>query len=192
VIRNAGIQVLQPTVRKGRSNSVRGLLKRLRGAIGNALVWAVAWAGGVAAFLLVYSLFLDLTPGAHPWRGIDKIAGLFGGMGFLCGGAFSLYLGVIGRNKRLDELGAIRYGLRGAIAAGLILPIFAFVVHGPGGFEFWLVTFLESAIAIVLGGISAFGTVKLAQGSDRILVEASLGELQEEQDEVLPLLEDGS
>jgi hypothetical protein len=167
---------------------VKRFLKRLRGAIGNALVWAITWTGAAAAFLLLAILLSDMPPGVNPFRGFWRVAGMFGGMGFLCGGAFSLYLGLIGRSKRLDELGAIRYGVRGGVASGLVLPFFALLVRGPGDFPFWAMTFYQSSIAMVLGGISAFATVKLAQRGDRILAEASLRELETEQDQVLSLL----
>jgi len=99
-----------------------------------------------------------------------------------------LYLGVVGRTKRLDELSAIRIGLGGAVAAGLVLPIYGVVVSGiPGDLAEALI---PPSIAFVLGGITAFSTVKIAQRSDRILAEASLGELELEQSEVVSFLEE--
>jgi len=169
-----------------------GFLKRLRGIIGNGVVWATGWAVGAVVLTLLVPLALGFPSGAGILGGILKAAGVFGGLGFLCGSAFSVYLGVVGRNKRLKDLGPLRYALRGAVASGVILPILAFALPGSGDFHFWVRTFGMAGITIVLGGLSAFATVKLAQRSDRILTEASLEKLEEEQDEVRSLIGGGS
>ena len=170
---------------------MRELLKRLRGAFGNALVWAIGW-GGVGGVLMSLWYLLSVNPSASPIQlPVMPFIRLFAGIGFLSGGAFSLYLGVAGRNKRLDELSAIRIGLGGAVAAALVLPIYGVAVFGtPGDFRLWADVLIPSSIAFVLGGATAFSTVKIAQRGDRILAEASLDELEIEQSGVRSLLEE--
>lgn len=170
---------------------MRKLLRRLRGALGTAVTWAVGWAG---ASVLVTSLvqLVGLGPGGIPfWQFAIVVAQNFAGFGFLCGGAFSLFLGVAGRKKQLDELNAGLFGLGGGIAAGVALPVFTTVVNGLSGFPTPMAALgVMSGIAATLGGITAYGTIKIAQGSSRRISDGYLGALEAEQDGVAGLLDD--
>ena len=146
------------------------------------MVWAVGWAG---VSVVVSSLLhlLGLGPGVSFWRFAAVVAQNFAGVGFLSGGAFSLFLGVAGRNKRLDELNAGLFGLGGAVTAGLFLPVFTLVVNGLGGVPFSLAaTAIISGIAATLAGATAYGTIKIAQTGSRQL-GGSVGALGSGQEE---------
>jgi hypothetical protein len=135
-------------------------LRRIRGALGNALTWGVAWfTGGLA---IATGLFLTgLYPASAGWLVALAIAKNVGVTGFLTGGVFSLYLGVVHRQRQLHELRAGRLAFAGAVIAavlsvgtlvlngGLILPIQALVGDG--------------LIAALLGAVTAGGTIRLSQ-----------------------------
>lgn len=135
-------------------------LRKIRGALGNALTWGVAWfTGGLA---ITTTLFLTgLYPAAVGWGVAFAIAMNVGVTGFITGGAFSLYLSVVHRHRQLQELRAGRLALAGAVIAavlsvgmlvmngGLILPIQALIGDG--------------LIAATLGALTAGGTIRLSQ-----------------------------
>lgn len=147
------------------------------------MVWAVGWAGAS----VVVSSLLQLTglgPGLPFWQFAAVVAQNFAGFGFLSGGAFSLVLGVAGRNKSLEELNAGLFGLGGAVTAGLFLPIFTMVVSGLGGLPVPLAaTAIISGIAATLAGATAYGTIKIAQTSSRQLGGSVGGALGSGRDE---------
>ena len=65
------------------------------------------------------------------------------------------------------------------------------VVNGLGGFPTPMAAVASmSGIAATLGGLTAFGTIKLAQGSSHRLSEGYMGELESEQDGITALLEE--
>ncbi len=170
---------------------LRGLLRRLRGALGTAVVWAVGWAGASVVVTSVLQLLGIGTTGLPFWQFAIVVAQNFAGFGFLCGGAFSLFLGVAGRKKSLEELNAGLFGAGGAVVAGIFLPVFTMVVNGLGGSPTPMAAVASmSGIAATLGGLTAFGTIKLAQGSSHRLSEGYMGELESEQDGITALLEE--
>jgi len=135
-------------------------LRRIRGALGNALTWGVAWfAGGLA--ITTAAFLTGLYPASAGWWVAFAIAKAVGVTGFITGGAFSLYLGIVHRDRQLHELRAGRLALAGAVIAavlsvsllvlngGLILPIQALVGDG--------------LIAALLGAVTAGGTIRLSQ-----------------------------
>ena len=86
-------------------------------------------------------------------------------MGFVAGGSFSTYLGLAYRNKGFDELRPGKFALLGAVLGGLLVPTFEFF---PGIVLFLGLPFPEAmaagvALAVTLGGATAYGTVRIAQ-----------------------------
>jgi len=137
----------------------------------------VGWAGASVVISSLLQLF-GLGPGVPFWQFALVVAQNFAGVGFLSGGAFSLFLGVAGRNKSLDELNAGLFGLGGALAAGLFLPLFTIAVNGLGGFPVSLAaTTIMSGVAATLAGVTAYGTIKIAQGGSRQISGGSMGAL---------------
>ena len=144
---------------------VKSILRRLRGALGNAVVWGSAWF--LAAFPLTGVFWiLGLMSGVPLWPFALGTAQTLAGMGFLAGGAFSLFLGIAGRHKRLRDLGAIRIALGTGALAGILVPTLGVVVNAFGGFP---VTVEPAAVVGMisggLAGVSALGTIKAAQNA---------------------------
>jgi len=86
-------------------------LRRIRGVIGTALTWAVAWsnAGAIISLLgagSVFGLVFDLA--------------IFGAVGLIGGAIFSTVLGIADGRRRFDELSLPRFAAWGAVA-GLLL-----------------------------------------------------------------------
>ena len=144
------------------------LLRRIRGAIGNALTWAVAWFGGT--FVVLGSLGLA---GLVPPIGLGTLLRLslnVGITGFLAGTGFSLFLGTRYGRHELGDLRAGRIALWGAAVSGLVAPTLSVLVMGYGasgvGLGFLAASFIGAA---TFGGLTAGGSVILAQRSARRL-----------------------
>ena len=147
---------------------MRKLLRRIRGAIGNALTWAVAWFGGT--FMALGGLALA---GVVPPIGLGILLRLslnVGVTGFLAGTAFLLFLGTRYGRHRLGDLRAGRIALWGSAVSGLVAPALSVLVMGFGasgvGLGFLTASFIGAA---TFGGLTAGGTVMLAQRSARRL-----------------------
>ena len=143
------------------------MLRKLRGALGLALTWAVAW--GLGGFLLGVLLYL-VGPGFGPipfWSLAPLLALRTGMLGFVGGGAFAVVLGTIHRKRRLGELGSFRMALWGALA-GLVMPVagIATIVGATGG-GIPIRAILGPAVVVFggLGAATSVMTIKLAQRS---------------------------
>jgi hypothetical protein len=139
------------------------ILRKLRGAIGTALTWAVVWAlGGFALFTTIFMLSSGLTAF---WAGAIPVTIMAGISGFIGGTMFSLVLGTIHRRRRLEELSPLRMGLWGGLA-GLIVPMALLWVAASVGIGLQLGALVSLIVACGgLGATTAGGTVKLAQWS---------------------------
>ena len=138
---------------------IHKVLRRLRGALGNALVWASTFF--LAAFPVI-AVFWVISAGSFPyWSAAMGAAKLYGGMGFLAGGAFSLYLGIAGRSRHLSELSPSRIAWgTGATVCLLLPPLGIFLGDAPVSIA------IEVAMVTgVLAGLSALGQVKVAQST---------------------------
>ncbi len=82
-------------------------LRRVRGAVGMGLIWAIGWAviGGGVMELIVdpHGRILDM------WPQTLAIPGFFGGV------VFSAMLGMAERRRRFSELSVPRFGALGAV-----------------------------------------------------------------------------
>jgi hypothetical protein len=155
----------------------KGIIKKIRGWLGNAVVWGAAWS--LATLPVLGLLYLNgwgyLVPDVA-----GGIAKTFFAMGFVAGGSFSTYLGIAYRNRDFDELRPGKFALLGAIFGGLLVPAFEFV---PGialflGLPFFGAMAAGVALAATLGGATAFGTVKVAQQAALTSGTESMGELE--------------
>jgi len=131
----------------------------LRGALGNAVVWAGTWF--LAGFPLTV-LFRLMGMGDGPfWQDALGVAQTYGFGGFLAGGVFSIYLGIAGRNQRLGSLKPGRIAIGAALTVGIGLPALIIYLGNPQ-------ISLASTVVIssILGGLAggtALGQVKVAQ-----------------------------
>src|SRR5512147_2194919 len=101
----------------------------VRGAIGNAVVWGACWS---AATFAVSFLFAIAGRG-FDWTATWQLAARLSVVGGLTGGAFSTFIGLAYRGRRLADINWVRFGIRGGILAGLFVPTFMFVARTLNG-----------------------------------------------------------
>lgn len=142
-------------------------LRRIRGAIGMGLTWAVAWFG--AGMILLLSLLL-LTGST----GADVPYPLgFGAFGFVAGVTFSVVLGLVEGRRRFDQMSLPRFAGWGAAGGLLLSAVFVMAVAFTEDPAFlWNLTVLGPVFALAGAG-SAAGALALARrAEDRGLPEA--------------------
>jgi len=160
-------------------------LRRLRGAVRNALVWGASWFG-VGLALLVPIHLLDLLPVANPWTVIFSFSANLGVVGFLVGGGFSAFLSLAYRDRSLLEINAGRFALAGAVVAAVLSPIVQLVAVTSTGLGASLGDLVAGGLfPAVLGGITAGATIKLAQSASSRLAQPAADELEAERQEAL-------
>jgi hypothetical protein len=131
-------------------------LRRIRGAIGVGLTWAVAWFAAGMVLLLIVGLHAADVP--FPL--------FFGLLGFLAGATFSVILATVGRRLRFHQMSIPRFALLGALG-GLLLSGVLVLASGEGDFS------VLGTVFAVAGAISAAGTLALARRAEgRELVDA--------------------
>ena len=135
-------------------------LKRIRGALGMGLIWAVAWA----PVALIIGLIVD------PDGSMDEMWPAIGAYpGFLGGVLFAVILGIVARRRRFDELSVGRFAAWGA-AAGLLVGSLPFLLAGPAG---------EGPALLVAGGVVGVVTAMSALSAAGSLVLARMAERRE-------------
>src|SRR4051794_28579326 len=102
--------------------STDGRFRRIRGALGNAVVFAVGWTAGAFALWLVLRQ-ARILPQISILSGVG-IAVRFGVMGFITGAIFPSAMRLAYRGKRLSEISWVRFGIVGGIVTGLFVPTF--------------------------------------------------------------------
>jgi len=141
---------------------MKNWVRRLRGAVGLAVSWAFGWA----AVLSVATVVVDMI-GGYAWTptlgNLAANAVLFGAMGFLGGGVFSVVLGIAGRRRRFEEMSLPTFtgwGIVAGVGLGVLMAL-----TSVGGFS---VPTLVSCVGFgaILGGGSAGGSLALARRAD--------------------------
>ncbi len=145
------------------------IFKRVRGAIGNALVWGAAW---FSITLALFSILYIAGDSPLSWELVLRGATGMGGVGFLAGGGFSAFLAFAYRDRRLLDINIGWFALGGAVVAGVGGAVIA---NG-------------ALLGAIFGGVTAAGTIKLAKRASRRLSDSALEELSAEQDQVIALL----
>lgn len=147
------------------------LFRRLRAVAGNAFVWGVVWFAGT----LVVGIILRLLSGGglNPAALKNMVqfslrAGVIGG---IAAGAFSTFIALWYRGRRLSELSWVRFAVGGAIVTGLFIPSFIIVMRWLSGDPFLPVrSLLNNALfGAMFGGAAAGTSLKLAQLADKLL-----------------------
>ena len=145
-------------------------LRRIRGAIGMGLIWAIAWFG-VGMVMLLGLLLVTGSTGAD----VPYPLG-FGAFGFVAGVTFSGVLGLVEGRRRFDQMSLPRFAGWGAVGGFLLSAVFVGVValtEDPG--------FLSNLVVLgpvfaVAGVGSAAGALSLARrAKDRDLLEPGGG-----------------
>jgi hypothetical protein len=143
---------------------MKSILRRLRGALGNALVWAAGWF--VAAFPLtaLAPIIFGTTPNFTYLGAAMFLAPTLAALGFVSGGAFSLYLGITGRERGLNELKPGWIALGTGITVGLLMAAFLVLFVSLRGFPVSFgPTLIGASIFGGLAGVTALGQIKIAQ-----------------------------
>ncbi|MDP2482304.1 MAG: hypothetical protein Q8W45_03395 [Candidatus Palauibacterales bacterium] len=159
---------------------MKKVLRRLRGALGNALVWAVGWFG--VGFVLLAGIYL--FDGRTYWSlflsNALSFATTMAVTGLVTGGAFSAYIAASFQEDRLEDLSPARFALGGGLVALLTALVFVVGYAAIAGVGLPLLDSLVFPLitSAALGTITGFSSLKLAQrsllgaGSDRSLLGA--------------------
>lgn len=143
---------------------MKNLFRRLRGALGNALVWAGAWFIAAIPLTALAPLIFPTTPNFTYLGALMFLAPTLAVIGFVSGGAFSTYLGIAGRHKGLGELNPGRIAVGTGITVGLLMAAFLSLFVSLRGFPLVFgPMILTSAIFGGVAGVTALGQVKIAQ-----------------------------
>ena len=154
-------------------------LRRIRGAVGTGLVWAVGWAVG-GLLIGVTSLLLPGLPWESFFRVFDAPLPALAIPGFFAGVFFSMVLGIAARGRKLSELSVPQFAAWGAVG-GLLLLLFPFALVAVGlasregsSLGTWQIIAAIGPPFIVLSALSASGSLVLARRAEkRTLLEAS-------------------
>lgn len=137
---------------------MRQSLRRIRGAVGMGLIWALVWA---PVAVVIGTRIID------PDNSMDEMWVMVGALpGFLSGVAFSVLLGIAARRRRLDELSVARVGGWGAVA-GLLIGMLPFLLGDRGGRPMLPLALVVILTITLLSALSAAGSLALAQRAQR-------------------------
>ena len=138
-----------------------GWLRRLRGALGLGVTWAVVGFVTGMGIEVVHNIWPNpITAEVDIWPMALAVPGLFGGM------AFSVVLGILGRRRRFDELSLTRtaaWGALGGVLAAMI-PV-AMVVLGLASpnIPLWSLALGLAGPFALGGGAAAAATLAVAR-----------------------------
>jgi hypothetical protein len=135
-------------------------LRRIRGAIGMGLIWAMAWFG--AGMILLLGLLL-LTGG--PGADVPFPLG-FGALGFLAGVTFSGVLGIIEGRRRFDQLSLPRFAGWGAVSGFLLSTAFVLAVTLLDDPTFLSNLLVLGPIFAAAGAVCAAGSLPIARRAE--------------------------
>ena len=139
---------------------MKSWIRRARGALGLAVTWALGWVPVGAIFGVTMGLLVSDPTGVL--AGVAAWAMLFGALGFVGGGLFSIVLSVTEGRRRFDQLALPRVTAWGA-AGGFLLGVLALMAEGgfsPG------VDFLVATGTTLLGSASAASTLVIARRAE--------------------------
>ena len=143
--------------------------RRVRGAIGLGVAWAVGWVFvgvliGVASNLVpgtVFDTFFEVFDAPLPALAMP---------GFLGGVLFSAVLGVAERGRRVEQLSLARVAAWGA-AGGLLLALVPATLVAAGlataNVDVWRLTAMIGVPLTLLGTLSATGSLLVARRAAR-------------------------
>lgn len=164
-------------------------LRRIRGALGMGLTWALAGFLAGMCMELIHNIWPNpLGSAVDIWPAALAYPGFFGGV------AFSAVLGIAGRRRRFDELSLPRVAAWGAVGGLLVSLIPAALVTGglatPNA-PVWQITLALLGPFTVGGAIAAPVSLALARrAEDREMLDggrdvSNVGLTEEEKRELL-------
>ena len=148
--------------------NVERIIRRLTGAAKNAVVWGTAWFSFAMAVFGV-SHITGIGPAHVSLLDAIGMSIRIGIMGGITGAAFSGFISLFYRGRRLSEINWVRFGVGGGIVGGLFVTTFlttANLVSGDGLPA--LANILDDIILSTgFGGATAAATMWLAQRAGR-------------------------
>lgn len=137
--------------------------RRIRGAIGMGLTWAIAWAVGGVLIGVASNIFPGPLFDAF-FRVFDAPLPALAIPGFIGGVLFSLVLGVAARDRRFDQLSLPRFAALGAVG-GILLCLIPALLAGGGAIGLGAWTVITSAF-VLFSTTSAAGSLLLARRAE--------------------------
>ena len=142
-------------------------VRRIRGAIGMGVTWAIAW-GLVGLLIGASSILLPFLPWDVFFKWFDAPLPALGVPGFFAGVLFSFVLGVVARKRRFNELSMTKFTAWGA-AGGALLSLVPAALVSVGlatpapGLNIWLATAVIAPPLILLCAGSAAASLAIAR-----------------------------
>lgn len=143
--------------------------RRLRGALGMGLTWAIGWAAVGLLIGVASKLFPGLPLGGF-FEVFDAPLPAMAIPGFFGGVIFSAVLGVAGRRRKFHELSLPKVAAWGAVGGVLLALVPASMVvvglanaSGSAQFGVWELTAIIGGPLALLGAASASGSLVLAR-----------------------------
>ena len=125
---------------------MKTILRRIRGALGNAAVWggtwtvaSVVWIGWIMVKGLIYTPELVAATdwgSSEIWRALLSIIGFTAAVGAGTGIAFSTYLATNFRRKSLENLSSARTAVGGGLVTLLVGLVVYMALGAPTGIGF--------------------------------------------------------
>ena len=140
------------------------MLRRLRGTIGNVVVWGIGWAvlGFATNIVMRLTRIIDAPVSVIDAAVVGLKIGLGGGVAAM---AFSTFIAVAYRDRRVQDISWLKFGAGAALIT--VASIAAFVngasILGGGGLVPWRYAYPTLSMFAVFGFVAAAGSMKLAQ-----------------------------
>jgi hypothetical protein len=140
------------------------ILRRVRGALGTALTWAAAWFSLAFLFITAINVFRLGIFRQYVWYSLSiglAWAAQMAAVGFVTGGAFSLYVATVLRGRQLEDLRPVRFAFAGSLVAVLVSLGWYGLLAGIYGVLpnlLWPVL-----LPAAMGGVASYGSIALAQ-----------------------------
>jgi len=164
-------------------------LRRIRGAVGMGLTWAVVGFLAGIGIEVIHNIWPNpIGSAVDIWPAVLAYPGFFGGV------AFSTVLGIAGRRRRFDELslpGVAAWGAVGGLVVSLIPAAMVAIGLATPNIPLWQITLALLGPFSLGGAIAACGSLALARmAEDReLLVDsrdvADVGLTEKEERELL-------
>lgn len=133
-------------------------LKRIRGAIGMGVLWALAWA---PVAVIIGTTIIDPDDSMdEPWVMVGVIPG------FISGVLFSIVLGMAARHRKLDDLSVGRFARWGAVA-GFATSLLPFLLGDRGGEPMFKLAAVVISSFTVMSAASAAGSLAMVRWGER-------------------------
>jgi hypothetical protein len=144
---------------------MKNWLRRIRGAIGMGLTWAVAWGAGGAIVTLGFVLRTGSRPDA-PFPIMGAAAG------FVAGIIFSGVLGLVDGRRRFDQMSVPRFAAWGTAGGFLLATAFVSAVSLAGDPSFlWNLVTVGPLFAVAGAGCAVGSLVLARRTQDGALLE---------------------